>query len=118
MANNECKTRRAPCKACPWRVDAKATEIPGFDMEKAENLKNTVGQVLGQPMMACHQSKDGEEIVCVGFLAVDGHDNLTVRLSLATGVLDPIAVQPAPEEWGELHGSFDEMIEKLRRTWA
>jgi hypothetical protein len=108
--------RRAPCKGCPWRISATASAIPGFDMEKAENLINTVGQEFGQPMMACHQSTEENEIHCVGFLAVQGWDNITVRMAVISGQIPAEALEQPPEEWGEMHESFDEMIEKLRET--
>ena len=117
MSEPECRTRRAPCKACPWKVDATADQIPGYDMEKAEQLINTVGQQLGQPMMACHQSTEENEVHCVGFLAVAGWDNLSVRLNVANERIPPEALDPPPPEWGEMHESFDDMLQKLRDTY-
>jgi hypothetical protein len=64
-------------------------------------------------MFACHQSKDGGEIVCAGWLAVYGHASIAIRLQVMSGKIDPEALSPG-EDWPELHETFDEVIEKLR----
>lgn len=79
---------RKPCPSCPWRVGQDASAIPNFSLELAENLRGTCEQDFGAPVFACHQSREGEEIVCAGWLAV----------------------------YGVLHSSFDEVIEKLRAS--
>lgn len=112
---------RAPCKSCPWRVDAHVDDIPGFDLELAEALVNTTTGDLGAPMMACHQSED-VKFVCAGWLARHGVDSITVRLALA-GVLTPLdgtlkgieidGLSPG-EDWPELHNNYDEVLAKMR----
>lgn len=111
---------RLPCKTCPWRVDQDATVIPNFRLELAEGLANTCpdergfGPDIGTPMMACHQSKPGEEIVCAGWLAVAGHAHPAARLNVFVGTYSPDHLKPP--EGVALHASFAEMIEKLRAT--
>jgi hypothetical protein len=106
---------RQPCKSCPWRVEAVAGEIPHFSLELAERLEGTCNGQFGSPMMACHQSREGEEFVCAGWLAVYGADSIVVRLKLISGAIQREALEPG-DDWPELHSSFADMIEKLRAT--
>lgn len=108
-------TVRQPCKTCPWRVDQGAEDIPNFSLEMAEALERTTHGEFGAPQMACHQSREGEEFVCAGWLAVHGYDSIAVRLQVISGKLPAEALRPGPD-WPELHDSFAEMIEKLRWT--
>lgn len=68
-------------------------------------------------MFACHQSREGEEIVCAGWLARYGWESIAVRLQLLAGKLSPEALEPG-EDWPELHETFTEVIEKLREDVA
>lgn len=112
---------RQPCRSCPWRVDQDATAIPGFSLELAERLAATspdergFGPDFGAPQFACHQSRDGGEIVCAGWLAVVGGAHPAVRLNVALGHTPACALNPG-EGWPDLHGSFAEVIEKLRAS--
>lgn len=106
---------RKPCPTCPWRVDQDASAIPNFSLELAENLRRTCEQGFGAPMFACHQSRDGAEVVCAGWLAVYGADSIAVRMQVIAGNYPPEVLSPG-EDWPDLHSSFDEVIEKLRAT--
>lgn len=106
---------RTPCRHCPWRLDQDATVIPGFSLEKAEGLVRTTETELGAPQFACHQSREDEEIVCAGWLARYGWDNIGVRIGLMTGKYKPEMLAPG-DDWPELHETFEEVIEKLRAT--
>jgi hypothetical protein len=111
---------RRPCPSCPWRVDQDATAIPNFNLHLAEDLwrtcrRNGYGQEFGDPQFACHQSREGDEIVCAGWLAMQGSSHPAVRIAAMTGALDPDALSPGPD-WPELHEEFDDVIEKLRLT--
>lgn len=107
---------RQPCKSCPWRIEgAPASGIPGFSLELAEGLRNTCDGRFGNPIFACHQSRDGAEIVCAGWLAVYGWHSIAIRLKLAAETMRGEDIGPE-EGWPALHPTFDDMIEKLRRT--
>lgn len=109
------KPVRKPCRSCPWRVDQDATEIPNFRLEMAESLACTTKD-MSLVQFACHQSKGpGEEVVCAGWLARYGWDNLGVRLALSRGDYTPEMLEPG-DDWPELHEDFEDVIEKLRRT--
>jgi hypothetical protein len=66
-------------------------------------------------MFACHQSRQGEEFACAGWLAKVGHRHPAVRLAVVRGQLDPAALEPG-EGWPELHGDYREVLNKLRAT--
>lgn len=112
---------RLPCPSCPWRVDQDATAIPSFRLDLAEALADTcpdergMGPVWGAPMFACHQSRDGAEVVCAGWLASVGREHPVVRLQVLRGDLDPAVLDPG-EGWPELEPDYQRVIEKLRET--
>jgi hypothetical protein len=106
---------RVPCRSCPWRVDQDASDIPNFDLELAERLRDTCSGEFGAAMFACHQSREGAEVVCAGWLARYGRDNIAVRLQVMVGKIAPEALEPG-DDWPETHETFDEVIEKLRAT--
>ena len=106
---------RKPCKSCPWRVGSSANDIPNFSMKLAERLVNTTRTEIGAPAMACHQSTEVQEFVCVGWLAVLGWDSIAVRLGLLQGKYRVEQLEPG-EDWPELYPSFDAMLDNLRNT--
>lgn len=112
---------RAPCKSCPWRREAHAGDIPGgFSLVLAEGLAATspdehgFGPELASPQFACHQSRDGDEVVCAGWLAAVGNAHPAVKVAVLRGTIHPSALQPRPG----LHETFAEVIEKLREDVA
>jgi len=104
--------KRVPCRTCPWRVGQHADEIPGFVLELAEGLVGTTSDQLGAPIFACHQSKDGGEIVCTGWLWRYGWKSIAVRLMLLRRELTPADLQP--DATVELHETYEQVIAKLR----
>lgn len=107
------KHRPAPCRSCPWRRDHE----PGtFGIDRYEQLAQTSvsagGGHLGAPMFACHLTPDGAEHACAGWLAVEGHGHIGVRLAVVTGRIDAAALSPG-EGWPELWESFGEMVEHV-----
>jgi hypothetical protein len=106
---------KPPCPVCPWRKTARASDIPNFRMDLAEGLAPTCTQDYDAAVFACHHSRPGEEFACAGFLAVHGRDNIRVRLAVCLGEIPVEALEPG-EDWPELHASYDEMMDKLRRT--
>jgi hypothetical protein len=117
------KAAKAPCVACPWRVEASAGNIPNFSLELAEGLSRTCpdergrGPEFGASIFACHESKQGSEFACAGWLATQGDAHPGVRLAIVQGRLSPDRLRPAPG-WPALHESFAQMIAKLRRQCA
>ncbi|MGI0646776.1 DUF6283 family protein [Pseudomonas aeruginosa] len=111
----------APCPGCPWRVDKVATDIPHFSLERAESLASTspcakgFGPSYTDNMFACHQSKEGEEFACAGWLASVGERHPAVRLSVFRGTLPMSALKPG-ENWPQLHTNYQEVLTKLRAT--
>lgn len=104
---------RKPCPTCPWRVDQDASVIPGFSLDLAERLEATTRQDFGAPVFACHQSHEGKEVHCAGWLARYGHQSIAVRMSVIAGRI-PVEALDVGDDWPELHETFDEVIEKLR----
>ena len=81
---------RKQCAKCPWKVDTDPNEIPnGYCEAKHKALKSTiaapgtinVGRSLR--MMACHETKPGKELPCVGWLAhqLGPGNNIALRLA-------------------------------------
>ena len=116
---------RQPCPSCPWRVDQDASAIPNFRLELAEGLDKTSPDEKGYgpnftpageppPMFACHQSTEAKYVVCTGWLAVVGSAHPVVRLAVMKGEYDPEDLRPGAG-WPELHKTFQEVIQKLRR---
>ncbi|WP_369679365.1 DUF6283 family protein [Burkholderia ubonensis] len=112
-----------PCPSCPWRLNATAGDIPNFDLTLAENLAATcpdrrgMGPDFGASVFACHQSREGSEFACAGWLAKVGHRHPSVRLAIMTGRLDPAALAPG-NDWPALHDDYGQVLEKLRATCA
>jgi len=80
---------RRQCSHCPWKVSTDPNEIPnGYCAIKHANLRSTIAKPgdlrLGGPlqMMACHESKAGRELPCVGWLAhqLGPGNNLALRM--------------------------------------
>ena len=105
-------SRRPPCRTCPWRVGQHADEIPNFRLELAEELIDTTSDQLGAPMFQCHQSKGGQEVVCVGWLWRYGWDSIGIRLRLLNHEMTPDELESDPNI--ELHETFEQVITKLR----
>jgi len=103
---------RVPCRTCPWRVAQHADAIPGYDHDLAEGLVSTTGREVGAPIFACHQSRDGAEVVCTGWLWAYGDHSIAIRLRLATGQMTRDDLEPDPTI--DLHPTFADMIAKLR----
>lgn len=112
---------RRPCSSCPSRVDRDATAIPNFRLELAELLAATcpdergMGPEFGAAQFACHQSREDAEVVCAGWLAVAGHRHPVVRMAVLAGATPHEALIPG-DDWPELHGTFGQVIAKLRAT--
>lgn len=101
-----------PCAECPWRRD----QPPGrFPPERYDALRATCrdgdtsfNAGFGAPLFACHKTPEGRETACAGFLAVEGWSNVSVRMAVTAGHLDPDALTPGGD-WPDLYGSYEEM---------
>lgn len=97
-------------------MDQHADTIPNFRLGMAEALVDSTSDQIGAPIFACHQSKLGQQVVCVGWLWRYGQDSIGIRLRIMDGKMKPEELDPDPEI--ELHETFDEMISKLRADCA
>jgi hypothetical protein len=91
------------CDECPWRRDV---AVGRFPPERFIELASTSVQHIG-PLFACHVTPEGGEHACVGWLLVDGVENLRVRIAISTGELNLRRLVAR----GELYNSFGEMAE-------
>lgn len=115
------RTLPQPCPSCHWRVDQGARDIPGFSMTKARDLAATCpnehghGPTFGAELFACHQSREGSEIPCAGWLATVGHAHPAVRIAVLGGRLSMDALSPGAD-WPPLHDSYGQVLQKLEAT--
>ena len=71
-----------------------------------------MGPDWGAPMFACHQSDEGREVVCRGWLPQVGHAHPRIRLEVSQGRLDQALLSPAAD-WPPLHETYSEVLAKL-----
>lgn len=80
--------RTKQCEKCPWKKSTNPFDIPGgYCVTKHENLKETIavpGSLKPTKVMACHHSKPGKEMHCVGWLhnQLGVGNNLHLRLQM------------------------------------
>lgn len=88
---------RKQCTKCPWKVSTDPHDIPnGYCEQKHADLENTIadpGRVdlgIGLRMMACHETKPGQEVFCVGWFdhQMNEGNNIGLRMACATGGID------------------------------
>ncbi len=104
--------RQRPCDQCPWRRDVARGAfpvIPGAYAEQAPTHQGHVG--LDAPLVACHKTPVARSKACAGWLAVEGHNHLGVRLAIAEGRLPGEALS-AGDGWPELVANAAEMVER------
>jgi hypothetical protein len=107
--------RRRQCSTCSWKVSANPFDIPnGYDLDKHCGLKNTIAQGNNLAsntlrLMACHMSKVGREVPCVGWLhhQLTEGENLLLRLAVIRG-----KVSGEYELDGEQHLTFEDTLPK------
>jgi len=107
---------RKQCKKCPWRVDANPHDIPGgYSPEKHAALKCTIASdgVLHKSslrLMACHETPEGKELPCVGWLAhqLGPGNNLGLRLAVHRGRVDTNV-----QTIGAQHKRFEDTLGKV-----
>jgi hypothetical protein len=105
--------RTKQCEKCPWRVDVDPNDIPnGYCEAKHRGLQSTIAEpgainIGGDlPMMACHESKVGKEVPCVGWMAnqLGPGNNIALRLWARRNLKKPL------ELVGEQHVCFEDTL--------
>ena len=111
---------RQQCAKCLWKVSTNPHDIPnGYCVKKHQALRNTIAEpgslrAFGgeMRMMACHESKPGAEIPCVGWLAhqLGPGNNIALRLYMIK--------KPELARFrlvGSQHQRFEDTLPKRRR---
>ncbi len=91
--------RRQQCEKCPWKTGTDPHEIPdGYSVDLHRGLAGTIaepGDLRGlaggpQRLMACHESREPEQLPCVGWLIhqLGPGNNLGLRLAVSMGDID------------------------------
>lgn len=105
---------RKQCAKCPWRVDVDPNDIPNDYCEaKHRALSDTIAKEgvlnINGPLriMACHETKLGKELPCVGWLAhqLGPGNNIGLRLAVRSG-----RVSADFELVGEQHERFEDTL--------
>lgn len=102
------------CKKCPWLVSVDPHDIPnGYCETRHAELEKTIARdnVFSRSlnMMACHESPNGSEHACVGWLSnqLGAGNNIGLRMwaikNLKGQTLDLI---------GEQHETFEDTLPK------
>lgn len=96
---NDHKTE--PCPRCPWRLDAPVGAFPPqVFRDSARTTYDMATHTFG-----CHGSARNRPQTCAGFLLRGASDNLTVRLALIKGRIDPDSISSPVE----LYANYREM---------
>lgn len=105
---------RKQCEKCPWRKDVDPNDIPGgYCATKHADLERTIADPgscanLGElRMMACHETPEGAELPCVGWLAnqIGPGNNIGLRMAAMTGRIDADV-----ETVGEQHETLEDTL--------
>ena len=96
-AVSACRARGRPCDECPWRLDVPRGAYPVIAGALHGQAPVAQGHApLGAPLVACHKSPAGHDVICAGWLAVEGHNHLGVRLLVIAGQILAVALRPGP----------------------
>lgn len=87
---------RRQCAKCPWKKSTNPHDIPDrYSTELHRGLQSTIAdpgtlQVGGLRVMACHETKAGSELPCVGWLVnqLGPGNNIGLRLAVMHGRVD------------------------------
>lgn len=81
--------RTKQCKKCPWRTSTNPHDIPnGYSEDLHENLKHTISDgsfnFCTLSVMACHESENGKEDYCIGWLhqQLGAGNNIGLRIKM------------------------------------
>ncbi len=107
-------TPRLQCAKCPWKVSTDPHEIPdGYCEVKHKKLKKTIAEPGalrlsgGIRVMACHESKCGDDRPCVGWLhnQMGEGNNIALRLAVLAKRIDGNV-----DVVGEQHRRFEDTL--------
>ena len=106
---------RKQCAKCPWKVGVDPHDIPnGYCEGKHAALDSTIaapaslaGLGADLHMMACHETPEGVELPCVGWLhnQLGVGNNISLRLAAMSGQIDANV-----ETVGEQHEQFEDTL--------
>lgn len=110
--------RTKQCKKCPWKCATNPEEIPnGYQVELHKDLKGTISKeglagYIDPPKvaMACHESKIGKEVHCVGWVNQQMGVGNNIRLRMQLMNCDNINEL---EVYGDQHRTFEETLPKI-----
>lgn len=115
-AEREAVTKpRKQCAKCPWRKDVDPHDIPnGYCERRHAALEDTIAEGLRAGplrLMACHETKPGRELPCVGWLAnqLGPGNNIGLRLAVLRKQIDARF-----ELVGEQHERFEDTLPRRR----
>lgn len=95
--------RRKPCPDCPWRRDAPIGAFPA----EAYRISANTAYDMSTHEFSCHMSGTEKPATCAGFLLRGADHNLSVRLAMAKGRIEPTDVTTDVD----LYDSYREMAE-------
>jgi hypothetical protein len=91
------------CDECPWRRDV---PVGRFAPSRYRALAATCKQGWPPgPIFACHKTPEGKEQACVGFLLLNGRNNIGVRIAASQHRFNPGELRAV----GPLYDGFREM---------
>src|SRR5258708_6856427 len=109
--------RSFPCSECPWK---RGTRPGQFTAARYAQIRASAGTPtaadLSAGMFGCHKGEPGTDadLACAGWLAVEGHKHLLVRIAVLTSRLEPGDLAP-DSGWPALWDSYDQMAENMGR---
>lgn len=92
---------KVPCPQCPWRKD----QVGTFPAEAFRLSANTAYD-MNEHTFACHMAGSNNPATCAGFLLRGANHNMSVRLSIMSGKIDPDSIS---ENGVELHENYRAM---------
>lgn len=105
-------TQTKQCRHCPWRKDSDLSKIPGYDRQQHHNLAQTIEDdgILDPDrsvrVMACHNSSDGNDFECIGWLRNQLNSNNIGLRMLMIGCANSGKIEVV----GEQYSTFEETL--------
>lgn len=112
---SDAKSPRLQCSLCPWKKTTDPRDIPnGYDEDDHRSLTRTIADEShgfggALRVMACHETKKGKELPCVGWLhnQLGPGNNIGLRLRARSGAIDTNV-----ETVGEQHRCLEDTFPK------